>query len=148
MKVILLQDVEKLGKKNDLKDVADGYARNFLIPNKMAVLATKSEITKLEELKKIEAQKAEEELARFQEIASQLDGLELEIIAKADDDGKLFGGVNAVLISEKLKERGFEIEKSQIKIEQSIKEAGEYEIVVELPHSLEVKIKIVVTIKK
>ncbi|MEA2113636.1 MAG: 50S ribosomal protein L9 [Patescibacteria group bacterium] len=148
MKVILLQDVEKLGKKNELKEVADGYARNFLIPNKMAVLATEPEIVKMEEQKKIEAQRAEEELTRFQKLASELDGLELEITDKADDSGKLFGAINAIKISEKLKEQGFEIEKNQIKITKPIKEAGEYEILIELPHNLEVKIKIIVIAKK
>ena len=148
MKIILLQDIEKLGKKNDLREVTDGYARNFLIPNKMAVLATKSEIAKIEEQNKIDAQKAEEELARFQEIASQLDGLELEIVAKTDDDGKLFGAVNAPALAEKLKEQGLKIEKNQIRIEKPIKETGEHEITIELPHNLEVKIKVIVVAEK
>ena len=148
MKIILLQDIEKLGKKNDLREVTDGYARNFLIPNKMAVLATKSEIAKIEEQNKIDAQKAEEELARFQEMASQLDGLELEIVAKTDDDGKLFGAVNAPALAEKLKEQGLKIEKNQIRIEKPIKETGEHEITIELPHNLEVKIKVIVVAEK
>ena len=148
MKVILLQDVEKLGKKNDLKEVADGYARNFLIPNKMAVLATKPEIAKMEEQKKIDVQKAEKELAVFQGTASQLDGLELEIAAKADNDGKFFGAVNTVKITEKLNEQGFEIKNNQVKIAELIKEAGEYEALIELPHNLEVKIKVIVIAEK
>ncbi|MBU1289996.1 50S ribosomal protein L9 [Patescibacteria group bacterium] len=148
MKIILLQDVEKLGKKNEIKEVADGYARNFLIPNKMAVLATKSEVAKVEEQNRIKAQKAEEELARFQEVASQLDGVELEIVSKADDEGKLFGAVGAADIAEKLKEQGLEIDKSQIKTKKPLKEVGEYEITIELPHNLEVKIKAIVVAEK
>jgi len=148
MKVILLKDVEKLGKKNDLKEVADGYARNFLIPNKMVILATKAEIAKMEEQKKIDTQKAEEELVRFQETASKLDGLELEIVAKADDDGNLFGAISAVKIVDKLKEQGFEIEKNQIKITEPIKEIKEYEVLIELPHSLEAKIKVVIVAER
>ena len=146
MKVILLRDVEKLGKKNDLKEVADGYARNFLIPNKMVVLATESEVAKIEEQKKIDIQKAEKELAIFQETASQLDGLELEMAAKADDDGKFFGAITAVKIVEKLNEQGFEIKNNQVKIAEPIKEAGEYEALIELPHNLEAKIKIIAVI--
>ena len=148
MKVILLQDVEKLGKKNDLKEVADGYARNFLIPNKMAVLATKPEIAKMEEQKKIDIQKAEKELAIFQETASQLDGLELEMAAKADDDGKFFGAITAIKIVEKLNKQGFKIKNNQVKIVEPIKEAGEYETLIELPHNLEVKIKVIAVIEK
>lgn len=148
MKVILLQDVEKLGKKNELKEVADGYARNFLIPNKMAILATKSEIARVEEQKKIDAQKSEEELNRFQELASQLDGMELEIKDKTDSDGNLFGGINTTKISEKLKEQGFEVKKTQIKITEPIKEVGESEVLIELPHNLEARIKVIVTAEK
>ena len=148
MRVILLKDVEKLGKKGEIKAVADGYARNFLIPNKLAVLATKSELAKLEEQKKIEAQKAEEELLHFQEIASQVDGLEIEMPAKVSEDGKLFGAVTPSQITEKLKEKGFDIGKEQVKLESPIKEIGEYEATVEFPHNLEAKIKVIVIEEK
>lgn len=114
----------------------------------MAVLATESEVAKMEEQKKIDAQKAERELAIFQKTASQLDGLELEIAAKADDDGNFFGAINTVKIAEKLNEQGFEIKKNQIKIAEPIKEAGEYEVLIELPHNLEAKIKVFVAVEK
>lgn len=145
MKVILLKDVEKVGKKGDIKEVADGYARNFLIPEKLAVLASKSEIAKIEAQKETEAKQAEEELARYQEIATQMDGLELEISVKIDEDGKLFGAINASQVSEKLQEKGFEIKKEQVKLEKAIKEIGEHEVTVELPHNLEARVKIIVT---
>ena len=145
MKIILLKDVEKLGKKGEAKNVADGYARNFLIPNKMAVLATKSELIKLEEQKKIEAEKAERELKIYQEMANQIDGSEIEIPAKVGEDGKLFGAVTPSQIVEKLKENNFEIKKEQIKLEEPIKEIGEYEATIEFPHNLEAKIRIIVT---
>ena len=148
MKVILLKDVEKLGQKGEVKNVADGYARNFLIPNKLAVLATKSELAKLEEKKKIEVEKAEEELKLYQEMASQIDGLEIEIPVKISEEGKLFGAIMASQIAEKLKEKNFEIKKEQIKLESPIKELGEYEAVVEFPHNLETKIKIIVIEEK
>jgi len=144
MKVILLKDVEKLGKKGDIKEVADGYARNFLIPEKLAVLANKSDIAKLEAQKEVEAKQAEKELTNYQEIATQMDGLELEIQVKIDEEGKLFGAVNANQISEKLQEKGFEIKKGQVKLEEPIKETGEHEVTVELPHNLEAKVKIIV----
>ena len=148
MKVILLKDVEKLGEKGKIKEVADGYARNFLIPNKLAVLATKSELAKLEKEKKIDIEKAEEELKVYQEIASQIDGLEIEIPVKVVEEGKLFGAVTASQIIEKLKENNFEIKKEQIKLEEPIKELGEYEVIVEFPHNLETKIKVIVAEEK
>ena len=144
MKIILLEDVEKLGKKGEIKEVADGYARNFLIPNKKAILATKNEIIKLEEQKEIKAQQAEQELSKYQQIATQLDGLELEILAKVGEEEKLFGTVTANQIVEKLKEQGIEVQKNQIKLKDPIKELGEYEINIEFPHNLEANIKVIV----
>lgn len=148
MKVILLKDTEKLGKKGEIKNVADGYARNFLIPNKLAALATKSELAKLEEQKKIETEKAEEELKFYQEIANQIDGLEMEIPVKVSEEGKLFGAITASQIAEKLKEKNFEIKKEQIKLESPIKEIGEYEAIIEFPHNLETKIKVIIVEEK
>ncbi len=148
MKIILLKDVEKLGKKGEVKNVADGYARNFLIPNKLAVLATKSELVRLEEQEKIETEKAEEELKFYQELASQIDGLEIEIPAKVSEEGNLFGTVTASQIAEKLKEKNFEIKKEQIKLEEPIKEIGEYEAIIEFPHNLETKIKVIIVEEK
>ncbi len=145
MKVILLKDVEKLGKKGEVKEVADGYARNFLIPKKLVVLATKDEIIKLEELKEVESQKSEKELVQFQELATQLDGLELEILAKVSEEEKLFGAITNIQIVEKLKEQGIKINKEYIKLENPIKEIGEYEVIIELPHNLEAKIKLIIT---
>ncbi len=144
MKVILRKDIGNLGKKGDIKDIAKGYARNFLIPNNMVVLATKSEMAKLEEQKELESQQQEEELLRYQELAEQIDGLELEIPVKVGEDSKLFGAITSAIIAEKLKERGFEIDKNQIKLEEPIKETGEREIAIEFPHNLESNIKIIV----
>jgi len=148
MKVILLQDIDKLGKKNEIKEVADGYARNLLIPKKMAVLASKSEILKLEAQKKIDAENAEKELIRFQELASQIDGFDLEISAKAKDDNKLFGAITSAIISEELKKNNFEIDKDQIKLKEPIKEIGDYKVQIEFPHNLEAKIKVIVIEEK
>ncbi|MFH1938269.1 MAG: 50S ribosomal protein L9 [Patescibacteria group bacterium] len=148
MKIILLEDVENIGKKDEIKKVADGYARNFLFPNKLAVLATKSELAKLEEREKIKEEKAEEELTIFQKVASELDDFELEIFAKISEEGKLFGSITSSKISEKLKENGFKIEKEWIKLKDPIKEIGEHEVSIELPHNLEVKIKVIIIEEK
>ena len=145
MKIILLQDVENLGKKDEVKKVADGYARNFLLPRKLAMIATKSALKQLELKKEIEAKKAEEELMKIQEIARNLDGLEIEIPVKIDENGQFYGSITALKLSKILKEKGFDITKSQIKLEKPIKEIGEYDIIIELPHGLEAKVKVIVT---
>lgn len=144
MKVILLQDIKKLGRRRDVKIVKDGYAQNYLFPNKLAIMATDDELEKLDEFKEEEIQQAEEELLKFQGIAGELDGLEIEMAAKADENGKLFGSITAADIAGKLKESDFEIDKKWIKLKEPIKETGEYEIEIELPHNLEAKIKIAV----
>lgn len=144
MKVILLQDIEKLGKKDEVKEVADGYARNFLLVRKLAIPATKEALKELEFRKELAAKKAEEELKEVQEIAKNLDGLEIEIPVKIDESGQAYGSLTIPKISKILKEKGFNITRSQIKLEKPIKEVGEYDLTVELPHGLEAKIKVIV----
>lgn len=148
MKIILLQDVESLGKKNDVKNVANGYARNFLFPKKLAKIATKEALAELEKQKELEIKKAEEDLKATQEIVSQIDGLEIEIPVKIDEKGQLYGSINEVEISKLFKNRGFNIKKNQIKIPQPIKEIGEYPITILFDHGLEAEIKIIVTEEK
>lgn len=144
MKVILLQDIENLGKKDEVKEVANGYARNFLLPRKLVMIATKEAIKQLELRKETEAKKAEEELKKIQEIAKNLDGLEIEIPVKIDENGQFYGSITAFKLSKILKEKGYNISKNQIKLEKPIKEVGEYDVVVEFPHGLEAKIKVIV----
>lgn len=144
MKIILLKDVENIGKKNDIKKVADGYARNLLIPEKLAIPATEKAIKELVIQQETEARKAEEELKVVEEIVSQIDGLEIEVPAKADESGKLFGSINDVKISQLFKDRGFNIKKSQIKIPQPIKEIGEYPLIISFDHGLEAEIKLII----
>jgi len=144
MKVILLKDVEKLGKKFEIKEVKNGYARNFLIPRGLAKLATKEVLVRLEIQKEIQEKKAEEDLQKTQELASTIDGLEVAISVKTGQEGQLFESINAQRISEKLKEMGFEIKKTQIELPEPIKEIGEFPIKIKLEHNLEVEIRVIV----
>ena len=144
MKVILLKNVEGVGKKGEIKNAADGHARNFLIPNKLAIIATDKAIKGLEDEKEAEAKRAEQELQHVEEIVSQIDGLEIEIPTKVDDAGKLYGSINDQKISQLFKERGFDIKKHQIKIPQPIKEIGEYPITIAFDHGLEAEIKLII----
>ena len=148
MKVILLQDVEGLGKKYDVKDVKDGYARNLLLPEKMAKAATKQALKWLADQKEVIKKEAGEDLKKEQALASELDGAELNIAVKVGDEGQLFESINSQKIVEKLKEMGFEIKKSQIKLENPIKELGEFPITISLAHNLEAEIKVIITVEK
>lgn len=145
MKVILLEDIEKLGKKYEIKEVADGYARNFLIPKNLVKLATKENMQWIEEQKNLITQKSEEELKEFQELASKVDGLEVAMPVKIGTEGQLFESVTGQKISDRLKELGFEIKKNQIEIKEPIKELGEFPIKIKFEHNLEAEIKIIVS---
>lgn len=148
MKIILLQDVESLGKKYEVKEVKDGYARNFLLPDKMAKAATKQALKWLADQKEVIEKEAEEDLKKAQGLASQLDGLEVGIAVKVGDEGQLFESINSQKIVEKLKEMGFEVKKSQIKLADLIKEVGEFPVSVSLAHNLEAEIKVIISSEK
>lgn len=144
MKVILLEDVENLGKKYDVKEVADGFARNFLLPKNLVKIASKDSLKWLESQKENMEKNAEEELKKTQELASKLDGNEVVISVAVGDEGQLFSAVSAQKIAEKIKEMGFEVKKTQIQLAEPIKEQGEYNISLKLDHNLEAEIKVIV----
>ncbi len=148
MRVILLQDVENLGKKYDVMEVKNGYARNFLIPQKLAKIATKKGLEWVKNQKELKMKKAEEELKNVQEIASKFDGVEITIPVKLGAEGQLFESINKQKISEELKKAGFEVKKMQIELEKPIKEAGEFPIKIKLEHNLEIEIKVIVVEEK
>ena len=148
MKVILLQDIENLGKKNEVKNVKAGYARNFLFPKNFAKPATKEALKWVEAQKEIEATKAEEALKSSQKVASSLDGQEIMILVKVGEEGQLFESITVQKISEKLKESNFEIKKSQILLEEPIKELGEFPVKVRFEHNLEAEIRVRVVEEK
>lgn len=148
MKVILLQDIDNLGKEGDIKDVADGYVRNFLLPQKLVVIATEKLIEELEIKKELDAKKAEEELKATEEMVSQIDGQEVEIAEKIKDTGKIYGSITPLKISQALKKKGFNINKTQISIKEPIKKLGEYSVTVNFDHGLEAEIKVIVTEEK
>ena len=133
MEVILKQDIDKLGSKDDIVKVRPGYARNYLIPQGMATLATPSARKVHAENQRQRAHKEERLLSESQALAAKLEGTSLNIGAKAGENGKIFGSVNTIQISEALTKAGFEIDRKQISLdEDSIKELGEYEARVKL----------------
>ncbi|MBI1866610.1 MAG: 50S ribosomal protein L9 [Candidatus Staskawiczbacteria bacterium] len=148
MKVILLKDVQDLGKKYELKEVKNGHARNFLIPQGLAKTATKQALKWLQTKKEFMEKEIEEDLKKEQEIASNLDGLELNIAVKVGKEGQLFESINSQKIAERLKEMGYEIKKSQIISEEPIKTLGDFPIKINLEHNLEVEVRVVVVEEK
>jgi len=144
MRIILLQDVENVGKKYEVKEIKDGYARNFLIPKGLAKPATEEVLKWLEIQKEIEVKKAEEELKKVQKVASVIDGQEIIIQVKIGEDDQLFESITSQKISEKLKELGFDVKKNQIDLSEPIKEIGEFPIKIHLEHNLEAEIKVII----
>ncbi|MBI4359179.1 MAG: 50S ribosomal protein L9 [Candidatus Nealsonbacteria bacterium] len=144
MKVVLLADVDKVGKKYDVKEVADGFARNFLIPKSLAKVATKEMLEWVELQKQTTAQKAEEDLKKVQGLASSIDGQEVILTVKIGPEGQLFETINAQKIVERIKEMGFEIKKSQLDLAEPIREVGEYPIRIKLEHNLEAQIQVII----
>ena len=143
MKVILLKDIKKLGKKFDIKEVSSGYARNFLLPNSSAIIADKESLKRLEEQKKLELKSAEETQKENENMVKDLENKEIKIETKIGEEGQLFESINEHKISDKLKELGFNIDKSNIEIDEPIKRQGEYLVKIKLGN-LEGKIKIII----
>lgn len=148
MKVVLLQDINKIGKKHEVKNVSDGHARNFLIPKGLVKPATKEALEWLEIQKEILRKKSENDLKKTEEQASSIDGMEVVITVKTGDEGEMFESINAQKISERFKELGFDIKKSQILLENPIKETGEFPVKIHFAHNLEVEIKVIVAGEK
>lgn len=148
MKVIFLENIENIGKKYEVKEVKDGYARNFLLPQKIAKPATKQALKWLENQKEVIEKEAEDDLKKVQGIASRLNGIELCIALKVGEEGQLFEAINAAKISDKLREMGFDVPKSQIKLDKPIKEMGEFPIKIDLDHNLETEIRLIITEEK
>lgn len=148
MKIVLLQDIKNLGKKYEVKEVADGYARNFLIPRGLAKEATERVLKWVEAQKEVAEKRAEEDLKRIQELASRIDGLEVTIPVKVGEEGQLFESINNQKIVDRLKELGFDIKKTQIGLANAIKELGEFPVKIKFEHNLEAEIKVIIAEEK
>lgn len=141
MQIILLQDVERLGSRDDIVEVKDGYARNYLIPKKMAVKATETALKIIAENKRQQAHKETKLKLTAEEMATQLANLKLTIGVKASSTGKIFGSVTPLVISEAIKKSGFEVERKQVVVDDDhIKEVGSYSVKVKLHKEVLVEI--------
>ena len=141
MEIILMQDVANLGYKNDILKVKDGYGRNYLIPNKLAVIANESNLKQLKENMKQQAKKMAEALAAAQKLAEKLGAMTITMAVKANEDGKIFGTVTTAQVSEALAKEGIEIDKRVITIE-PVKQLGEATATAKLHREVKAEIKL------
>jgi large subunit ribosomal protein L9 len=142
MKVILRQNTEGLGQIGEVVDVKDGYARNFLIPRKLAYVALAGNIKALEEEKKTLSKKREQELAAAETLAAELEKVSVTIPVQVGEEDRIFGSVTTQMISDALKEKGNEIDKRKIEIDEPIKALGIYSVSIKLHPSVSAKIKV------
>ena len=149
MKVILLQDVRGQGKKGEIKEVSDGYARNYLLPRKLAVEATPEKLNALKQQEKARAAQAAREKAQAEETAKKLQSLVVVITAKAGGSGRFFGSITSKEISEALlAQHGINIEKNKIVLSEPIKSFGSYEVKCKLGHEVSGVVNVIVTEEK
>lgn len=146
MKVVLLQDVKGLGKKDSIVEVNDGYARNYLIPRKLAAPLTEGLEKHIREKKEAEQKKKERELLVAKDLANKLEKSQVIIKAKAGENGKLFGSITNKEIAEEIKKQlGIDIDKKKIELEDPIKQVGSYEVSIRLYQGILAKLKVHVT---
>ncbi len=137
MQILLLKDVPGLGQEGEIKNVSDGYARNYLIPRGMAKVATKGVIAEAEQRRKAAEKRRKKELATAEELAAQINQVSLEFRAKAGETGTLYGSVTNADIAEKLSAAlGHEIDKRKIILDRPINELGDYTVPVKLASSV------------
>ena len=146
MKVILTQDVKGQGKKGELVNVSDGFARNFLLPKKLAVEASAKNMTEMKDAEKSKQLKEEKELQAAREAAEKLSGCMVKLQRAGGEDGKLYGSVSSKDIADALKEQySLEIDKRKIQLDEAIKAYGSYSVTVKLHTGVSGKINFVVT---
>ena len=141
MKIILIGDVKNLGKKGDIKEVAEGYARNFLFPQKLAEAATQSAVEKITAEKNKEDEERLNRLDNLKKMAASLKEKEFVITSK-EKDGKLFGSVSGKDIAKILSENGFDVKEKNIILKNVFRKTGSYEIKIELAKEISAKIKL------
>lgn len=142
MKIILLEDIENVGKKGDIVRVKDGFARNYLIPKGVAIKVTKSNLKMIEEKKKKLEKEREKEIKTVEELKNRIESLEINIKKKAGEEDTLFGSVTSSDIEEALKNEGIEIDKKNILLHEHIKKLGEYEVEIRIHPSIKANLKI------
>ncbi len=144
MKILLRKSVEKLGDIGEVVHVADGYARNFLFPRGLATTATPANAKEIEIKKRKEGLKKKLAKEGLGQLSKELSGLELSIAVKANEDGRLFGSIGPAIIAEELVRRGHSVEEGFVRLEETIKECGTYDVILDLYPGINTQIKLFV----
>ena len=143
MKVILKKDVKGLGKKEQMVEVSDGYAKNFLLPKGVAVLANATNVNIMKTKKEAEKRKKEKDIEKANKLAKEIKNIQLEIKAKSGGAGRLFGSITSKDIVEKLKQDfNIDIDKRKLNLQDSIKTLGEHDIEIKLYTNINTKLKV------
>ncbi|MDE5414141.1 50S ribosomal protein L9 [Alkalihalobacterium chitinilyticum] len=145
MKVIFLEDVKGKGKKGEVKNVAEGYARNFLFPQNLAVEASQGNVKNLEAQKKSESKKVAEELADAQKYKEELESITVEIKAKSGEGGRLFGAVSTKQIAEELSKMKKKVDKRKIMLDEPIRALGFTNVPIKIHPEVVATVKVHVT---
>jgi large subunit ribosomal protein L9 len=142
MQVILTEDMSDLGNAGDVVNVKPGYARNYLLPQGKAMLATEGRVREIQHQRRVVEEKVKKEMKSFEAVAKRLADQSLEFKVQAGEEGKLFGSVTNADIAEQLVARGFEIDRRKIELAEPIKLLGEYEVEVKLHRAVKGKVKV------
>ena len=145
MKIILLEDVPTLGRRGEVRDVADGYARNYLLPHKLALNATTANLKNLEGIKARQESQAAQSVAQSQAQAQVIAGLHLAVSRQASDEDRLFGSVGRNDIAAFLTQHGVEVERRRIALDEPIKTLGEFSVPIRLHPDVTAQLKVTVT---
>ena len=146
MKVVFLEDVRNVARAGEIKDVADGYGRNFLIPRKLAILANPQTLGSIEKQLKVRARREAQTETEMAELASQIDGKEIVLKAKAGQKDRLYGSITPADIASELESAtGSVVDKRKIELDSPIRQLGSYEVVVRLGKDIVPKITVTVT---
>jgi len=145
MRIILQESVEKLGSAGQVVEVADGYARNFLLPRKLALPATDANLKRLEKLRATLAKREATERESAQKLAELLASATVSLARKAGENDQLFGSVTSADITDALAAQGYTVDKRKLQLEEPIKLVGEYSVPVKLHHDVSAAVKVIVT---
>lgn len=145
IQVILSEDVHALGDAGDIVSVKPGFARNFLLPQGKALLATAARVNEVEHTKRVIAEKRAKELKDLESVKAKLDGINLEISAQAGEEGKLFGSVTSQNLAELLAEKGLDVDRRKIVLDDAIKTVGEHTVAIRLRSDVIAEFQVTVT---
>ena len=142
MEVILNESIESLGKAGDIVNVSDGYARNYLIPKGIAIVANKKNLVQIEKQRAAILERAAKIRQEFEALAEQLEKLELEIPVKVGEEEKLYGSVTTMDIAKAIEDKGYQVDRKKILLPEPIKSLGEYEVPVKLSPDVTATVKV------